>query len=222
MRQLGMFAKYWQAGTVKTRLAAAIGDQAASDIYYGFLRALVRRLGDVADYRIIAYTPQEHRDEFETLAGRDWATEPQAAGDLGQRMANFFATAFRRSPGPVVLIGSDSPTLPTEYIDRAFEALQDVPVVLGPSIDGGYYLIGAVGTVPSVFTGVTWSTDQVYGQTIALLRNAGCRYLTLPAWYDVDDFAALHKLRDELAETPLLDNNVRNVKRLIDHSLNRR
>ena len=70
-------------------------------------------------------------------------------------MDHFFSLARRRSAGPVVLIGSDSPTLPIAYVDQAYALLSEVPVVLGPSTDGGYYLIGAAGPVPSVSEGVS-------------------------------------------------------------------
>ena len=219
MRQLGMFAKYWQAGAVKTRLAAAIGDRTASDIYCGFLHALVRRLGTVADHRVIAYTPRARRLEFQALASKAWSIELQAAGDLGRRMASFFASAQVRDDGPIVLIGSDSPTLPAEYIEQAFELLKDVPVVLGPSTDGGYYLIGASGHIPCVFTGVSWSTPDVYDQTISLLRQADCAYASLPQWYDVDDLAGLHRLRDELARAPLLDDGLPGLQNKIENAL---
>jgi rSAM/selenodomain-associated transferase 1 len=158
--------------------------------------------------------------EFQALAGRNWSVQLQAAGDLGRRMSSFFASALLRGDGPVVLIGSDSPTLPTDYVEQAFDLLDEVPVVLGPSTDGGYYLIGASGQIPCVFTGISWSTSRVCQQTISLLRQAGCRFASLPQWYDVDDMVGLVGLRDELAAMTQSDDEFRELQQRIDDALN--
>jgi rSAM/selenodomain-associated transferase 1 len=200
MRQLGMFAKYWRAGAVKTRLATAIGDQRASEIYHALLNALARRLRSAGDHRVIVYTPQTHRSEFASLAGGDWSLKPQAAGDLGWRMSQFFASALASRGGSVVLVGSDSPTLPLEYVDRAFELLREVPVVLGPARDGGYYLIGMSRHIPCMFADIAWSSSQVWEQTVSRLRGAGCPFAALPLWYDVDNLDDLRALQADLIE----------------------
>ncbi len=216
MRQLGMFAKYWQAGAVKTRLAAGIGERRASEVYHGFLSVLVHRLRRAADRRVIVYTPRTHRSDFESLAGDDWSLEPQADGDLGERMSQFFASALAYDNGSVVLTGSDSPTLPVEYVELAFERLREFPVVLGPSLDGGYYLIGASRHIPCVFRDIAWSSSQVWDQTVSLLRRSGCPYATLPQWYDVDDLDDLHALRAELIEMPVLNDALRVLRQSIE------
>ena len=82
----------------------------------------------------------------------------------------------------MVLIGSDSPTMPAQFIDDAFAALDSDPVVLGPSRDGGYYLVGAAGQVPPIFTEIDWSTPAVWRQTVDRLGKAGCRFAELPPW----------------------------------------
>jgi len=216
MRQLGMFAKYWQPGKVKTRLARHVGDRQASDLYRAFLRTLVRRFEASADRRILAYWPEDRRDQFRALAGGNWSVELQTSGDLGQRMSRFFAAARACAGGPIVLIGSDSPTLPVQYVERAFELLEHVPVVLGPSTDGGYYLIGISGPIPCLFSGVSWSTPQVLDQTVALLHQADCRYALLPPWYDVDDGDDLRKLGGELDAMRPLDDALRDLREIVD------
>jgi glycosyltransferase A (GT-A) superfamily protein (DUF2064 family) len=117
-------------------------------------------------------------------------------------MAAFFAAAFR-SGERVVLIGSDSPDLPAEFIAEAFSSLATHDVVLGPSADGGYYLVGAARRVPPIFEGIAWSTPDVWPQTVALL--SGCRWCQLPRWYDVDTGEDLHKLMARLAESSPAD-----------------
>ncbi len=200
MRQLGMFAKFWRAGEVKTRLAAEIGDQRASEIYRGFLNALVRRLRSAGDRRVIAFTPRANQTDFASLAGGDWSLVPQAVGDLGCRMSHFFHSTLARYNGSVVLIGSDSPTLPVEYVNRAWELLREVPAVLGPSRDGGYYLIGMSRPIPCVFTDIAWGSSEVWEQTVSRLRESGCAFASLPIWYDVDELDDLRALQAELIE----------------------
>jgi rSAM/selenodomain-associated transferase 1 len=219
MRQLGMFAKYWQPGAVKTRLAAGIGDEPASEIYRCFLRTLVRRLQAAADRRVIVYAPRTRRGEFASLAGDQWALEPQATGDLGRRMSQFFDSALARDKGSIVLIGSDSPTLPIQYVEQAFDLLREFPVVLGPSRDGGYYLIGAARHIPCVFTDIAWSSSRVWEQTVARLRHQGSRFATLPSWYDVDDLNGLGVLRAELHQEFVRDESLCELRQSIERLL---
>jgi len=201
VRQLGVFAKYWQPGAVKTRLGEAIGYERASQLYRIFLVTTCQRFESAGDRRVLAYTPAERRADFEQLAGQVWETEPQATGDLGCRMRNYFATAFDNDAARVVLIGSDTPTLPLEFVEQAFDLLAEYRVVLGPSDDGGYYLVGASVGNPPIFSGVSWSSPDVWSQTTRLLNEAGYSFGILPKWYDVDDRETLDRLHNELKET---------------------
>ncbi len=201
MNLLGMFAKYWEPGTVKTRLAATVGNEAAAELHHAFVRTLVHRLQHRADRRLLCFAPPEPRDAFKTIAAGAWSIAPQSEGDLGARMRNFFDTAFAAGATRVVLIGSDSPSLPAEYIDQAFEHLATQQVVLGPAEDGGYYLIGGAGRTPDVFEGVTWSSGEVWNQTVARLNAAGVSFAQLPMWYDVDQWSDLKRLSSDLEKT---------------------
>ncbi len=203
--QLGVFAKYWRSGDVKTRLAKSIGPAAASAVYREFVLLLLRRFSATADQRVLAYAPREREAEFRAVAGGvaagdAWRLEPQHAGGLGQRMQAYFMSAHERGAERVVLIGSDSPTLPVEWIEQAFEKLQAFDVVVGPSEDGGYYLIGVRGALPPIFTDIRWSTSDVLPQTLAALAAAGASYHLLPKWYDVDQLQDLRRLQRELQE----------------------
>lgn len=200
MDQFGIFAKYWRPGSVKSRLAATIGEVAASEIYRAFLLCLVERLNNVADRNVLAFTPHQCRDAFASLVGSGWSLMPQIDGDLGCRMQHYFAEAFAQGVERVVLIGSDSPTIPREYIQQAFELLRSQSVVLGPTADGGYYLVGARESVPPIFNEVNWSSPKVWEQTLDHLESAGYSFEILPPWYDIDDDSDLRQLRDELNE----------------------
>ena len=204
--QLGIFARFPAVGKVKTRLAADVGDEAACRVYRAFVETLLARFSVVADRRVVAYTPADSGDDFRrwlaahALIDDDaWALVPQSEGDLGARMQSYFETAFAGGSRRVVLIGSDSPTLPTEYVQQAFDQLRHNPIVLGPSDDGGYYLVGLRDMVPPMFEGIAWSQATVWRETTARLSRHGLAFHALPPWYDVDELADLHRLDEELA-----------------------
>lgn len=198
---LGLFAKYWQPGRVKTRLAETLGAEQAAAAYQAFVRALVERLASSGDDRILAFAPADRHSEFEQLSLDAWRLEPQATGDLGQRMEAFFRHRLREGCQRAVLLGTDSPNVPLAHIDQAFEELHSANVVLGPSEDGGYYLVGISGKVPPIFTQVPWSTPDVWQSTVELLQSAKIHFSTLPTWYDVDNSADYERLVSELQRT---------------------
>ena len=101
-------------------------------------------------------------------------------------MAAFFAAQFENGVRATVLVGTDSPTLPLEFVDQAFDRLEGAEVVLGPATDGGYYLVGCAGRVPPIFEGIAWGESRVLAETIARLSDPACRLAMLPPWYDVD------------------------------------
>lgn len=191
--QLGMFAKFWQPGEVKTRLAATLGDVAAARHYQGFVRRLAHRFAHLADRRLLCCSPAARQAEMSLVAGPRWQVAPQGEGDLGARMAAYFAAGFAAGYERVVLIGSDSPDLPEPYVCSAFASLADHDVVLGPSDDGGYYLIGARGAPPPVFAEMPWSSPELWSRTTAQLQSTGTRWHQLPTWYDIDDEADLRR-----------------------------
>lgn len=200
MLQLGVFAKYWAPGEVKTRLAAAIGEIPAARLHRVFLETLLRRFAGVGDRRVLAYSPAARAAEFAALNAPGWSLESQGDGDLGQRMQAYFRSAFAAGATRVVLIGSDSPTVPEEVIQMAFEALKDRRAVLGPATDGGYYLVGAAEAVPPIFDRMAWSQPAVWAQTVERLQGNDWDFAVLSGWYDVDEVSDLEQLARELEE----------------------
>jgi rSAM/selenodomain-associated transferase 1 len=200
MKLLAMFAKLWTPGDVKTRLAAALGPERAAAIQQLFVETLAARFVQTADDRYIVFTPPAAETAFRAVAKDQWRLTPQADGDLGSRMRTFFEAALTQFDR-VVLIGSDSPDLPAEFVSNAFVALQSHEVVLGPAQDGGYYLVGAARIAPPIFDEIPWSTARVWPQTIARLRARNCRWHELPAWYDVDEIHDLRALVERLVDT---------------------
>src|SRR5262249_6231319 len=159
-------AKQPVPGKVKTRLAAATSPQWAAQVAEACLLDVVGRLAHVEANRVLAYAPRGAEPYF-AQAGRGFTLVPQGDGDLGQRMAAFFTEQLRTGAEAVVLLGTDSPTVPIDFIERAFQELESMGVVLGPATDGGYYLVGCARKLPPIFEGITWSTSAVLGQTVA-------------------------------------------------------
>jgi rSAM/selenodomain-associated transferase 1 len=193
-RVLGLFAKWPAPGAAKTRLCSGRGAEWGARVARAFLMDSVERLAGVGDRRVLAFAPPAAEADFAALVRGRFALVPQADGDLGQRLAHFAAGQFAAGAGSLVLVGADSPTLPVEYVERAFADLGRADVVLGPATDGGYYLIGFGRRVPPVFDGVAWGTSRALADTVARLGGAAWRLALLPPWYDVDtpdDWAVL-------------------------------
>lgn len=207
MEVLGVFAKFWDPGAVKTRLAASIGAADAALLHRLFLVTVLHRTSDLADRRILVFSPPERREPFSELCPHCWSLQDQGEGDLGQRMRLFFRSACAAGARYVVILGSDSPSVPTAFVAEAFETLRSVPVVIGPSADGGYYLLGVSSAtpVPPIFEGISWGSSSVLQETIARLQDADIQFGKLPLWYDVDRLSDLHRLSDELSIAADLD-----------------
>ena len=188
-------------GTVKTRLGPALSDDDIALLYGCFLRDRidqVRSLNDAAP--VIAYTPPESRSFFAELAP-DFLLLPQIGDGLSARLIDIVGQLLDMGHGGVIATDSDSPTLPTEHLQEAVERLAATAadVVLGPSDDGGYYLIGVRRLYPELFDDMPWSTPQVYDETLKRTAESGLRVASLPAWYDVDTPAEFERLRAEVA-----------------------
>lgn len=128
----------------------------------------------------------------------------QQGRDLGERLSRLLAGLVGRGHPGAIAVDSDSPTLPMEYVSEAAERLlrDEADAVLGPSEDGGYYLIGLRGSQPALFRDIPWSTDRVFDLTQARARRLGLRVHVLPEWFDVDTDTDLRRLRAEPPAMP--------------------
>jgi rSAM/selenodomain-associated transferase 1 len=196
MNVLGIFAKEPTPGLVKTRLAAESSPAFAADVAHAFLHDALDRWADYPARRWLAFAPASATPYFTAASGGRFEVTPQGEGDLGQRMARFFADRINSGAERTVLIGTDSPTLPTAHVEQAFLALADHDVVLGPAADGGYYLIGLARRLPTIFDGIAWGSATVLTETVARLGDWRCTQL--PTWYDVDTLADWRQLSAEV------------------------
>lgn len=201
---LAIMAKAPRAGAVKTRLCPPLRPPEAAELARCFLLDTVARVAGVAGVRpILAYEPEEARAEFERLAP-GFALIAQRGEGLGARQGGVVAEAVRLGHEAVLLIGTDAPTLPSECLDEAVDLVMAprVDLVLGPTEDGGYYLIGLRTPCPALFEDMPWSSSAVLARTLDRGRRLGLRVACLPRWYDVDTGADLDRLGAELAVTP--------------------
>jgi uncharacterized protein len=197
-RVLGMFAKEPRPGRVKTRLAASVSGAWAAAVADAFLLDCLDRFSTVEARRVLCYFPADARRFFESCAAGRFLTTPQTAGDLGARMAAFFAQQFQEGADRVLLVGSDSPTVPLAFIEQAFAMLREADIVLGPATDGGYYLIGCASPMARVFEGISWGTSNVLRETMEMIGRHGHRVSLLPPWYDVDNLDDWRMLQGHL------------------------
>ena len=198
---LTVFAKNPIPNEVKTRLIPTLSPEQAAILYTAFLTDWCETLAKLANVDlVIAYTPPEAQPDLQALIGDDVIYIPQIGADLGERLTSATQWAAKQGYTKILFVGSDSPTLPISYISQAITLLDSRDTVIGPSTDGGYYLIGfsaeALTTaVPHVFEEIAWSTADVYQQTVTRIREAEVTLGLLPPWYDIDtaeDLAFLH------------------------------
>ena len=187
-------------GTVKTRLRPLLSDDDIAALYDGFLRDKVDQVRSLQDAApVIAFTPPECRSFFAELAP-DFLLLPQTGNGLSARLIDIVERLLDMGHVGVIATDSDSPTLPTEYLQEAVDRLTSkrADVVLGPSDDGGYYLIGLHRMYPELFNGMPWSTPRVYEETLRRGGDLGLHVTSLPGWYDVDTPAELQRLGAEI------------------------
>ncbi|MFC1807964.1 TIGR04282 family arsenosugar biosynthesis glycosyltransferase [Candidatus Omnitrophota bacterium] len=181
-----IFAKYPAPGKVKTRLAKEIGKEKAALLYASFVKSIVERTRSRYYKQVIFFSPSNRKKEFKDWLGRDIEFTAQKGSDLGARMADAFKISFSKNAEKVIIIGTDSPHIDNKRIEQAFKMLRKHEAVIGPSQDGGYYLLGLSRFTPKVFGGISWSTDKVFDQSVNILENERISYSILPAGFDID------------------------------------
>jgi rSAM/selenodomain-associated transferase 1 len=198
-----VFVKDPRPGAVKTRLAAALGDEHAAQLYRALADEEIRRTAPARDEyeRLFFFTPAESRAALERwLTGETLL--PQQGSDLGARMSNAFEAAFRRGARRVAIIGTDVPWVSRELVREALLALDDHEVVVGPARDGGYYLLALDQPHPALFEGIEWSTPSVLSATAERAAMLGLRLSVLEGLSDIDTLEDVR--REWRALRPLL------------------
>lgn len=204
---LVLMAKAPIEGQVKTRLIGALTAEEAKQLYIAFLSDTFALMEEVADERddlrlALCYTPEGSEEAFDDVEREGCLMIPQRGDDLGERLTNCFADVFEMGFETVITIGGDSPTLPEEMLLEAFDSLEnDDEIVVVPSEDNGYCLIGMRQMHAGIFQNIPWGTGGVMAATEAQVKDNGLSLIVGPNWYDVDTPEELERLKLELKET---------------------
>ena len=194
-----LFAKAPEPGEVKTRLQPLLSKEEAAALQEALILDTLVSTRSLPVQRALACAPTIHHPFFARRRKEESLFLIEQEGrDLGSRMKNAFKWGFAQGFEKVVLIGCDAPTLPFGFIQEAFERLDSFHVTLGPSRDGGYYLIGARPPLPDLFDGVDWGTDRVLTATLRRWNKRGEPLHLLPFWYDIDRPEDLLFLKEHL------------------------
>lgn len=187
-----VFTKYPHPGQVKTRMAPEIGLEHAAGLQTAFVRDEVEMLRSINVDITLCCDPRTPLSKYRHLYGPDLAYSFQSGHDLGARMLHALHAVHDSHADPVLLIGSDLPDLPSSRIDQAFLALREVAACIGPSPDGGFYLVGISHALPEdIFADVVWGSGSVLEQTLDNFRRASHFLTLIEPWPDVDTYADL-------------------------------
>jgi rSAM/selenodomain-associated transferase 1 len=183
-----IFAKKPTPGRVKSRLIPLLGADRAAKLYLCMLKDILERTANLAGMdQFLFYQEDEGAAAFFAELAPTIAAAPQRGSDLGERLAHAFADIFSKGYTRALVIGTDSPDLPLPFLQDAVDRLQrGADAVIGPTDDGGYYLLGVNGKQPELFRQIPWSTSAVFAATMARGASLGLRMEILPSWYDVD------------------------------------
>jgi rSAM/selenodomain-associated transferase 1 len=182
-----LFLRYPEKGKVKLRLGKELDEETVVTLYRNFVLDILDTLDEGAYAVRIYYTPGRLREQVGQWLGKERAYFPQHGADLGERMKNAFTETFSEGFAYAVLIGSDIPDLPETLIAEALQS-DTHDVVIGPSVDGGYYLIGFRKDtfLPVLFHGMPWGTGKVFEKTMAAFQDLDANVHVLPHWRDID------------------------------------
>lgn len=196
--RLIIFTRYPEPGRVKTRLIPALGPVGAADVHHrltALTLAWARALQDREPIRVEVHFDGGDAERMQARFGKGFVYQPQAEGDLGEKLI----AALANTAEPTIVVGTDCPSMSAERALRAIASLSAYDVVLGPSSDGGYYLIGLNRPEPCLFTGIAWSTVEVCGRTQQIAAEHELAVALLDVLDDVDRPEDLAMLDPRLA-----------------------
>ena len=203
---LVIVAKEPVPGKVKTRLFPKFSPTVAADLYRCFLHDRIQEVSTINGVdRAIAYTPEDARETFNTLALDGFELFAQQGKHLGVRLNNIFLEKLSQGYKAVSIVDSDSPDLPKSLIKESFELLlsKQADIVFGPCYDGGYYLVGMRKPHPELFSNIPWSTENVLSVTLEKARKMGLNVKLLSTWNDLDTFEDLIEFYNMYKDRPL-------------------
>ncbi len=199
--KLIVFCKEPAPSKVKTRMVPPLTHIQAAVLYDSFLKETLRLCSKTSGVqKILCFHPPKSSRYLDTLIDSSWDMQPQVGKNLGERLAHALETNLKG--GPALIVGTDCPSLPKDFIYAAIKALNHHKIVLGPAIDGGFYLLGLKSYYHGIFNNISWSSQKTLGD---LLRNIGSQKIKpfmLPRWYDIDDIEDFRLLLSHLRCLP--------------------
>lgn len=193
-----VFARVPQKGKVKTRLARKLAPELVLNLYKNFVLDILSSLAVINQVVIIFYYPFKQHQIMQNWLGNSYPLFSQCGDNLGDRMQNAFRHVFSDGFNQALLIGTDFPDLPPIYIETAFKMLNENDAVIGPTFDGGYYLIGfdSQTFLPNAFKNITWGTPDVFEATMDRFKKNNHKVHILPKWRDIDTYEDLVSFYD--------------------------
>ncbi len=204
-----LFVKYPKKGLVKLRLCKDLEEKMVLELYRCFVKDTLEMIKKTNIPYFICFHPPEEKQKFQDWLGPTLQFLPQQGRDLGERMKNSFTTIFAKGYQKAILLGSDSPDLPHEHITLALTLLQTKDIVLGPTQDGGYYLIGfrRNSFTPRIFDDIPWSTPEVFQETLLKIQQEKRSAGILPIWNDIDTISDLKTLISRARNTSFISSD---------------
>ena len=184
-----VFIRNPELGRVKTRLAKSIGDQAALETYKTLSKHTFKIISEIDSDKLIFYSDKIQDNDVWTAT--NCKKQIQTKGDLGQKMLAAFQYGFSLGYQKILIIGSDLYSLRPKHIESALEKLENYDVVIGPALDGGYYLLGLNFIIPKIFKQKQWSTSSVLKKTLSDLKEFNVNLLE--PLNDIDTYEDLKK-----------------------------
>ncbi|WP_291320026.1 TIGR04282 family arsenosugar biosynthesis glycosyltransferase [Desulfonatronospira sp.] len=183
-----IMVKFPEPGKVKTRLGREIGMSRAAGIYSRFVLEMLAKCRQINFFSLLSCHPDRPARDYHDWLGNNYSLIVQNGSDLGSIMHNSFEQVFELGFSRVILTGSDIPHLPVSYIQTAFSRLKDHDLVIGPALDGGYFLLGANkgSFIPEIFKNIPWSTPAVYSLTMEKIHENNLKCFVLPTLRDID------------------------------------
>ncbi|HZV12111.1 MAG TPA: TIGR04282 family arsenosugar biosynthesis glycosyltransferase [Candidatus Kapabacteria bacterium] len=183
-----IFARYPTPGKVKTRLAATLGADRAATFYRACAEYIFQECAklDESVTRYLFYSDDADNERMRQWVGNDFLYMAQGTGDLGERMSNAFEKIFSEGAHKVIIIGTDVPDISAGIIGEAIRALDDCDAVIGPSRDGGYYLLGMKQLHEEIFSNITWGSGSVFAETVKRLQGKRLSLHSMLALADID------------------------------------
>jgi rSAM/selenodomain-associated transferase 1 len=205
-QQLIIFTRYPELGKVKTRMIPGLGEKGSQELHQKLAEYTLHKLKGLRNFlSLVIYYYGGNEEKMRAWLGEYYYYRSQRGKDLGAKMQNAFADGFAQGMAAIAIIGTDCPEMGEKLILEAFEALKTHDLVLGPAVDGGYYLIGLKQVFPELFDDIPWGTGEVFAKTRTIAAKLALKTAYLPKLADIDRPEDLPILHDYFPDLRLND-----------------